>query len=44
MTEIIDLARIVAGTIRTRMQPVAAEDDEQLAASIGAVGVLEPVA
>jgi len=41
--EIIDLARIVAGTIRTRMQPVAAEDDEQLAASIQAVGVLEPV-
>lgn len=43
MTEIIDLARIVDGTIRTRMQPVEAEADEQLAASIQAVGVLEPV-
>lgn len=43
MTEIIDLARIVNGTIRTRIQRVAEDDEEQLAASIQAVGVLEPV-
>lgn len=42
MSETVDLSRIVSG-LRTRLQPVSPEDDEQLAASIGAVGVLEPV-